>query len=336
VRALLIVLDGFGERAEREANAIRLARTLVLDGLAARASRTLLRASGAAVGLPDGQMGNSEVGHLTLGAGQVVMQDLPRISAAIADGSFFTNPALRSVIGAPKIHIIGLTSGGGVHSHVAHGLAVVELLRRAGVGEDRIAWHAILDGRDTPPRAAAGILRDLRAPVATAIGRFYAMDRDHRGERTDRAVELLLNGKGAHTTDLVAAVEDQYARGISDEFIEPIVVDPVQTIAPTDAAIFFNFRADRARQLVRALAPRVAQLVCMTRYDDALELPVAFPPIRPEPTLAQVIARAGLTQLHVAETEKYAHVTYFFNGGVEEPVAGETRVLVPSRRDVPT
>ena len=358
-RAVLVVLDGFGERAERDGNAIRLARTPSFDALYRDYPHTLVHTSGLAVGLPDGQMGNSEVGHMNMGSGRVVYQDLTRINKSIADGDFFENPALCGAVDRAKasggtLHLLGLTSPGGVHSSLDHAYAIVELAKRRGLAADRIAWHAFLDGRDTPPKSAAGLLREVAARLAklgagrlsSAIGRFYAMDRDTRWDRVEQAYRLLVGGQGERATDLAATVEKRYAAGETDEFIKPILAGP--PIADGDAVIFFNFRADRARELTRALTqpdfdgfarahvPKLAAYVCLCTYDAGLKLPVAFPPQALDLILGEYLANRGLAQFRTAETEKYAHVTFFFNGGREEPFAREERRLVPSPKDVPT
>jgi 2,3-bisphosphoglycerate-independent phosphoglycerate mutase len=360
---VLIILDGFGERSARDANAIRMARTPTFDALYAEYPHGLLDASGLAVGLPDGQMGNSEVGHLNLGSGRVVYQDLTRINKSIADGDFFENAELVDAIERAKaqggaLHLLGLTSPGGVHSSLEHAYAVVELAKRRGL--DRVYWHAFLDGRDVPPRSAAGILRDVAAElarigvgrIATVVGRYFAMDRDNRWERVERAYRLLTRGEGRAVEDPAAAVEEGYRKDETDEFVQPLVVTrggaPVATIRDGDAVVFFNFRSDRARELTRALTgregvdfsrpsvPKLAKYVCMTLYDARFGLPVAFPPQSLGHLLGEEIAAHGLAQFRTAETEKYAHVTFFFNGGVEEPFPGEERRLVPSNREVAT
>ncbi len=354
----LIVLDGWGYRESPEGNAIELGRTPVWHGLWSRCPRTLLDASGLAVGLPEGQMGNSEVGHLNLGAGRVVPQDIVRISASITSGEFFSLPALAALCrGVTQrggtLHLIGLVGNGGVHALDAHLLGCVELGLRHQV--PRIAVHGFLDGRDTLPRSAAGfvaqLVRDLqrragpRAELASLVGRYYAMDRDKRWDRTRLAYDLLVHGQGTPATDPVRAVEDAYARGETDEFVKPIVLTrdgaPIATMREGDAVLCFNFRADRMRQIVRALAvtpfegfptparPRL-ELVTMTRYDRTFPVPIAFPPFSLARILAEHLADRGRSQLHVAETEKYAHVTYFFNGGHEPPYPGEERILIPS------
>jgi 2,3-bisphosphoglycerate-independent phosphoglycerate mutase len=314
----------------------------VFDDLAARYPSTELRASGAAVGLPAGQMGNSEVGHLTIGSGRILDQDLVRVNRAVADGSLLSNAALTGAFGRARarcgaVHLIGLVSRGGVHSHLDHLLALLELARREGI-EARTWVHAITDGRDGSPHAAAGDLALLPAEqIASVVGRYYAMDRDARWERTDRAVGAIVHGLGAVAEDPVAAVRASYAAGVTDEFVEPVVLAGRPRLAPaTDAAIVFNFRPDRGRQLTARLRELAVDLTTMTRYDETLDCAAAFADQRVPDTLADAVSAAGLRQLHVAETEKYAHVTYFFNGGEEEPRRGEKRILVPSPRDVPS
>jgi 2,3-bisphosphoglycerate-independent phosphoglycerate mutase len=343
----LVVLDGFGLAPDGPGNAVALARTPVFDALWQRYPHTQLIAAGRAVGLPDGQMGNSEVGHLNIGAGRIVAQDLVRISDAVADGSLTSNPGLVAAFAAARggrgvLHVAGLVSDGGVHSHVDHLRAIVGGALAAGV--PRVAVHAFTDGRDVSPHQAAGLLAGLErewagtgAAIATVIGRFYAMDRDHRTERTELARAALVDGVGERAEAAGAAVEASYARGLTDEFVTPIIRgDPALRIAPGDPLVFFNFRPDRARQICHALAPTVGLLVTMTRYDATLEALVMFDDEPLHGTLADALEAAGLRQLHVAETEKYAHVTYFFDGGREENHVGEDWELVPSRRDVPT
>jgi len=353
----LVVLDGWGLAPPGPGNAISQADTSVFDELWSTYPHATLSASGRDVGLPDGQMGNSEVGHLNLGAGAVVEQDLTRIDDAVADGSFFDNPVLKAACQAAvsgprgRLHLMGLVSDGGVHSGWEHIEACVELAAREGVPD--LVVHAFTDGRDTPPKAGAGYLSELErwlkraGRVGTVSGRFYAMDRDGRWERIKDAYEAIVHAQGRHAESAVAAVEDSYARDETDEFVRPTVIGDYDGIADGDAVLHFNFRPDRARELVRALgepgfdefprgvAPRV-QLATLTEYRKGWEYPVAFPPQVPEVTLAEVIASEGASQLHVAETEKYAHVTYFFNGGREAEWEGEERCLVPSVRDVPT
>jgi 2,3-bisphosphoglycerate-independent phosphoglycerate mutase len=319
-----------------------------------------LQASGEAVGLPAGQMGNSEVGHLNLGAGFPVLQDLPRISHAIRDGSFFDNEVLRQAVDhamrhETRLHLLGLIGPGGIHAVDEHIEAMVELAHRLGLPADRVLLHAFTDGRDTPPRSAARLVPALadrlagRATIATVSGRYYAMDRDQRWERTARAWEAIVHGAGPMSPSAADAVAAAHARGDGDEFIVPTVIEGHHGMADGDAVVHMNFRADRARQLTQALAldafasfdrgrrPADLLVATLTEYQSPDELPVrvAFPPEAVD-SLAAYLSRLGMRQLHLAETEKYAHVTYFFNGGVETQLAGEDRVLVPSRRDVPT
>jgi 2,3-bisphosphoglycerate-independent phosphoglycerate mutase len=328
----LVILDGWGCAPPGPGNAVELADTPVFDRLWAEYPHTTLKASGEAVGLPSGQMGNSEVGHLTIGSGRVLDQDLQRISRAIADASLFENPALKAAFEqGGQVHLLGLVSHGGVHSHIDH---LQALLRFA---PERTWIHAFTDGRDVSPHAAADDLAELPADrIATVCGRYYAMDRDQRWERTQRAYDAIVEGTGERAEDPVAAVRASYERGVTDEFIEPIVLDGRPRLTTDDVAIFFNFRPDRARQLSQMLLEHGFDLTTMTRYREDLDCPVAFGPEDVTETMAEVLASAGLRQLHVAETEKYAHVTYFFNGGREEEWPGETRILVPSPRDVGT
>jgi len=361
---LLVVLDGWGLRAEREANAIAIAGTPNMDALVREFPSTALKTSGLSVGLPEGQMGNSEVGHTNLGAGRIVYQDLVRINRAVEDGSFFQNEALRSACqkarqGSGALHLLGLLSDGGVHSHVEHIHACLELARREGV--PRTFVHAFLDGRDTPPRSALGFLQDFEkriadkgyGKVATVSGRYWAMDRDKRWDRVALAWAALVEGEGYRAASGVKAVEEAYARGENDEFVKPTVVvngggAPRARIQDGDAILFFNFRADRAREISRAFTddsfaefdrsprPRLGAYVCMTQYDEKLALPVAFAPDQPTRIFPELVAQAGLRQLRCAETEKYAHVTFFFNGGQEQVFPNEDRILVPSPREVKT
>ncbi len=354
---VLVVLDGWGLRHERDHNAIALARTPTYDELLERFPHASLIASGEAVGLPPGQMGNSEVGHMNLGAGRVVYQDLTRIDKAIRDGDFFRAPALEAAMDRCRddrqaLHLVGLVSDGGVHSHQAHLHALVEMAAHRKLR--RVFVHALTDGRDTAPFGARDYLGELErvmsahgvGRVATIVGRYYAMDRDRRWDRTRRAYDAITLGNGTRRSSVHQAIEDSYGAGVTDEFIEPIVLvaadgQPVGTLAEGDSVVFFNFRSDRARQLTRALAfeafdgfertrhPRV-QLSTMTVYDDTYGLPVVFSPREFSATLGEVISAQGLTNLRLAETEKYAHVTYFFNCGQERPYPGEDRVLVPS------
>jgi 2,3-bisphosphoglycerate-independent phosphoglycerate mutase len=320
---------------------VDLARTPVFDRLWREHTHSTLAASGEAVGLPAGQMGNSEVGHLTLGSGRVLDQDLQRVNRAVETGAIFENEALVGAFARARergggVHLLGLVSYGGVHSHIDHLRALLELAGREGMA-GRTWIHAFTDGRDVSPTSAARDLAELPGErIATVAGRYYAMDRDRRWERTERALAAIVAGEGARATDAVAAVEASYERGVTDEFIEPVVLDGRPRLSPRDSAIFFNFRPDRARQLTEKLLEAGFDLTTMTRYRDDLDCPVAFGEQIVAHTLAQVLAEHGARQLHVAETEKYAHVTYFFNGGREDEWPGETRILVPSPRDVPS
>jgi 2,3-bisphosphoglycerate-independent phosphoglycerate mutase len=372
-RVVLVVLDGFGERPEKDANAIRLARTPHFDALYKTYPWTLIGASGFDVGLPDGQMGNSEVGHLNLGAGRIVYQDIVRIDKAIKDGVFFDNPVLTETVDAAKasggtLHLFGLTSPGNVHASLEHAYAVCELAKRRGL--TKVAWHAFLDGRDTPPKSAAGYLRDVGkklkeigvGQLVSAVGRYYAMDRDKRWDRLEIAWKMLTRGEGRLVDDLATAVESCYRgegtegnKELTDEFVMPLLLKgkdgkPAAVIRDGDACFFYNFRADRARQLTLALwapdaefphfdrapRPKLAAFATMSQYDAKVPVPAAFPPQSFHMILSEVLSKNGLTQLRTAETEKYGHVTYFFNGGVEQPFPGEERRLVPSNRDVAT
>ncbi|HJR95984.1 MAG TPA: 2,3-bisphosphoglycerate-independent phosphoglycerate mutase [Gaiellaceae bacterium] len=338
---VLVILDGWGLAPPGPGNAVELAHTPVFDALRERYPHGTLAASGEAVGLPAGQMGNSEVGHLTIGSGRILYQDLARVSNAIADGTFARNAALVSAFerareGGGGVHLLGLVSSGGVHSHVDHLRALLELAASEGMAE-RTWIHAFTDGRDVSPRAAVGDLAELPAErLATVCGRYYAMDRDQRWDRTDRAARAILAGEGEHAVDPVAAVRASYERGVTDEFVEPVVLDSRPRVGSSDTAIFFNFRPDRARQLSQRLLEAGVDLTTMTRYREDFPFPVAFEEQKVQNTLADVLAAHRLRQLHVAETEKYAHVTYFFNGGEERERDGETRILVPSPRDVPS
>jgi 2,3-bisphosphoglycerate-independent phosphoglycerate mutase len=328
----------------------------VFDQLSSSYPHVRLEASGRAVGLPDHQMGNSEVGHLSLGAGAVVMQDLTRIDDAARAGEFTDNPVLSEALTASeRVHLIGLVSDGGVHSGFEHLEALIRLAAKLGVPD--LVLHAFTDGRDTLPTSGAGYLEAVTGWMADAgagrigsvVGRYWAMDRDRRWDRTQRAYDLLVDGRAEYRADSgVAAARDAYERGETDEFVTPVLVGEEARIRPSDSVLAFNFRPDRMRQITRALAePGFAEVdrggvepvehyATMTRYEDDFPYPVAFAPQHPATTLPNVVAEEGLQQLHVAETEKYAHVTYFFNGGDEEPCPGERRVLVPSARDVPT
>jgi 2,3-bisphosphoglycerate-independent phosphoglycerate mutase len=337
----LVVLDGWGCAPPGPGNAVELARTPVFDRLWREFPHATLAASGEAVGLPPGQMGNSEVGHLTIGSGRILFQDLQRVNAAVRDGSLFENPALLAAFARARerggaVHLLGLVSKGGVHSHLDHLQALLELADRQGM-TDRTWVHAFTDGRDVSPHAAVSDLAELPPErLATVVGRYYAMDRDRRWERTQKGLDAITLGIGARSQDVLDDVQASYEAGITDEFLEPIVVDGAARLGPDDAAIFFNFRPDRGRQLAQKLVEGGFDLTTMTRYSDELDVPVAFGEQVVARTLAETLAAAGARQLHVAETEKYAHVTYFFNGGVEQEWEGETRILVPSPRDVPS
>ena len=353
---VLVVLDGWGYRREREGNAVALAQVPTWDKLWGRAPHTLLDASGLAVGLPEGQMGNSEVGHMNLGAGRVVVQDLVRIGQSIADGDFYRNDTLLAACAHARthggtLHLLGLIGDGGVHAHQDHLLALVSLAARQGV--PRVAIHALLDGRDTLPKSALGFMEALvarldgRAVIASVGGRYYGMDRDRRWPRTELCYRAVVDGTGPSCTDPLAFIRDAYARGETDEFITPAVVVhdgvPVAPMRDGDALICWNFRSDRMRQIVRAIGlpafdgfdvtgrPAV-RVATMTQYDATFPFPVAFAPFSMARIVAEELCDAGMTTLRTAETEKYAHVTYFFNGGGEVPYRGEERVLVPSQQ----
>ena len=328
----LVILDGWGCAPPGPGNAVALADTPVFDRLWAEWPHTTLDASGEAAGLPPGQMGNSEVGHLTIGAGRRLSQDFERVNHAIADGSFFESPVLRGAFERGKrVHLLGLVSEGGVHSHIDH---VRALLR---IAPEKTWIHAFTDGRDVSPHAAVRDLATLPLDrIATVVGRYYAMDRDGRWDRTQRAYDAITMGSGTTTHSVLDAVQASYDAGVTDEFIEPIVVESAPRLQPGDTALFFNFRPDRGRQLSSLLLDAGFDLTTMTRYSDELDCPVVFGEQRVPETMAEVLAGHDLNQLHVAETEKYAHVTYFFNGGVETEWPGETRILVPSPRDVPS
>ncbi len=354
----LIILDGFGYSPRKEGNAIALAKTPFWDYLWNTYPRGLLKASGEAVGLPEGQMGNSEVGHMNIGAGRIVWQDIVRITKSIKDGSFFENGIIQKVFKTArnkntKVHLIGLLSDGGVHSHIEHLFALIEAAKRFGV--DKVCIHAILDGRDTPPKSAKEYIKALEEKlkeadigrIATLGGRYYYMDRDKRWDRTQKAYNAMVLGEGFHCKSPLKALEEAYGRGETDEFVKPYVIDNSCLIEDGDVLLFFNFRADRMRQIVSALAlenfdgferkKRVtpSYVATMTLYDETFPFDVAFPPQDLKNVLGEVISNLGYRQLRIAETEKYAHVTYFFNGGREEPFLGEDRILVPSPK-VPT
>ncbi|HEY0378630.1 MAG TPA: 2,3-bisphosphoglycerate-independent phosphoglycerate mutase [Pyrinomonadaceae bacterium] len=353
----LIIIDGWGYRPEREGNAIALASKPFYDELTEKYPHTLLEASGARVGLPAGVMGNSEVGHLNIGSGRVVRMDVSRIDYAVETGEFFQNPVLTEAMDLAKtrgtaLHLMGLLSDGQVHSSQKHLYALLRMAKERGL--QRVYVHCFLDGRDTPPASAYGYVEALQVKcgeigagrIASVVGRFYAMDRDKRWERTERAYKLLVRAEGERAIDPVAAVKLFYERNVTDEFVEPVVVEretgePVAVIGENDSVIFFNFRPDRARQLTRALtqpgfedfptAGRPAvHFVCFSQYDATFNLPVAFGPQSRKNVLAEVFGNLGVRNFRLAETEKYAHVTYFFNGGVEREYPCERRLLVPS------
>jgi len=353
---VLVVLDGWGYRRGGDGNAIELARSPIWHKLWDSLPRTLLEASGPEVGLPVGQMGNSEVGHLNLGAGRIVPQDIVRVSDAIMSGEFFRSPALLKLCGDVKrrggtLHLYGLIGSGGVHALDRHLEACIDLAERQQM--PRTAVHALLDGRDTPPASAQGFMQELvaaargRAPVATITGRYYSMDRDKRWDRTKLGYDAMMHGVGVTAADPVDAIGAAYARGETDEFVKPIVIvgpdgKPVATIRDGDGILCFNFRADRMRQMVRAWtqpdfagfernAP-LMEVVTMTEYDETFTVPVVFGPMVLNEILADVVSKHGMGMLRTAETEKYAHVTYFFNGGVEKPYPGEERLLVDSQK----
>jgi 2,3-bisphosphoglycerate-independent phosphoglycerate mutase len=338
----LVILDGWGCAPPGPGNAVELADTPVFDRLWSTYPHTTLKASGEAVGLPPGQMGNSEVGHLTIGSGRVPYQDLVRINRAIETGDFYSNAALRAAFERAKarggnVHLLGLVSYGGVHSHIDHLRALLEVVEREGMG-DRTWVHAFTDGRDVSPTSAVRDLAELPAEkIATIVGRYYAMDRDERWDRTERALgALLLGDEGVTGTVPVNEVQRSYDEGVTDEFIEPIVLDGRPRIAENDALILFNFRPDRMRQLTHKLLASGFDVTTMTAYRDDFGCPVLFPEQVLDGVIADVLAEDGIRQLHIAETEKYAHVTYFFNGGREDEHPGEVRILVPSPRDVPS
>ncbi len=351
---VLTILDGWGFSPATPGNAIALARKPTYDSLLGRYPNTLIHTSGPYVGLPEGQMGNSEVGHLNIGAGRIVQMDITRIDAMIASGEFFRHPVLLEAMryaGSHRLHLLGLCSQGGVHSQLTHLYALLKMARAEGV--QQVFVHAFMDGRDTPPESGAGFLAELEQQmrtlgagrIASLSGRYYAMDRDKRWERIERAFRAMVLGDAIRAADAGTAIRDSYRRGVTDEFVEPVVLangEPVGLIRDDDAAIFFNFRADRAREMSmaladpklelpsRSLAPKNLRLVTMTQYDKTFPLPYVLPREHPNNILANVFAGLGWKNLRVAETEKYAHVTYFFNGGAEKPFPGEERELVPS------
>ncbi len=338
----LVILDGWGCAPPGPGNAVELAETPTFDRLWRAFPHSTLDASGEAVGLPPGQQGNSEVGHLTIGSGRVIDQDLQRVNRAIAGGAVYENEALVGAFARARqrggnVHLLGLVSYGGVHSHLGHVRALLEVARREDM-EERTYIHAFTDGRDVSPPAAIHDVGELPSErVASVIGRYWAMDRDQRWERTERALAAILGGEGQRATDPVAAIQASYEAGVTDEFVEPVVLDGRPRLqSPPDTAIFFNFRPDRARQLSLKLMQAGVDLTTMTRYRADFACPVAFEEQDVVEVMAEVLAERGLRQLHVAETEKYAHVTYFFGGGEEDPEPGEDRCLVDSPRDVAT
>jgi len=353
-------MDGYGLGENPKTSAIHAAHTLFLTELFQKYPTTQLVASGEDVGLPDGQMGNSEVGHVNIGAGRVIYQDLPKITAAIRDGSLFENPAFKAAMSAARengrpLHLFGLMSDGGVHSHNTHVWGLLEMAKREGL--EQVYLHCFLDGRDVPPKSGAGFVAECVeqckeigiGKVATVMGRFYAMDRDQRWDRVEAAYNAMVLGQGIQNPDPVDAIEKSYQEGVTDEFVLPVVCDPTGMIGAGDSIICFNFRPDRAREITRAFVdPNFdgfgrkrgyfpVTYVCTTQYDEEMpNVTVAFPPEPINNTFGQYISGLGLTQLRIAETEKYAHVTFFFNGGVEERYPGEERALIPSPKEFPT
>jgi 2,3-bisphosphoglycerate-independent phosphoglycerate mutase len=343
---ILTILDGWGYAPPSPGNAIALARKPLYDRLLSEYPNTLVHTSGPFVGLPDGQMGNSEVGHLNIGAGRIILMDVTRIDRMIASTEFFENPVLLSAMHharGRRLHLMGLLSDGGVHSMNTHLYALLEMAKRQGVAD--VCVHCFMDGRDTPPESGAGFIealqREMRSigvgRVATVSGRYYAMDRDKRWDRIERAKAAMVEGAGEKWSDPVAAVKRSYERGVTDEFIEPVTIvnsrkEPVGLIREEDACIFFNYRADRGREMTQALtqAPLKLHFTTMTQYDKTFSVPFVLPREHPNNILANVMAELKWKNLRVAETEKYAHVTYFFNGGNEKPYAGEEREMVPS------
>ncbi len=361
---LLMILDGWGLSPISKGNAVLAAHTPCLDRLVAEYPHTRLTCSGESVGLPQGIMGNSEVGHLNIGAGRIVYQDLVRIDLAVRDRSFFHNPVLSSVMEKVKekqsaLHLMGLVSDGGVHSQLTHLLALLDMAREKGLS--KVYVHAILDGRDTAPTDGVRYVKILQdhmqkhnfGAIATICGRYYAMDRDKRWDRIEKAFHLYTSGQGVAEKDPLQAVQNAYERGETDEFVKPVVLQTPQgsqvgTIQDGDGLIFFNFRADRAREISRAMTdadfaffqrehvPKFCEYVTMTLYDETFSFPIAFPQVHLSGILGEIVSKKGMRQLRIAETEKYAHVTYFFNGGAEQPFPLEDRCMIPSPRDVPT
>ncbi len=358
-KAVLIILDGYGLAAPTAGNAIAQAKKPNLDRLFSEYPTSTLSASGLDVGLPEGQMGNSEVGHTNIGAGRVVFQILPKISQEIQSGKFFENPVYAKAMddakaGGKALHIMGLLSTGGVHSHLSHIFGILDMAKLRGL--EKVYVHCFLDGRDVAPKSGAGFVAQLRdkcaqlgnASIATIQGRFWGMDRDKRWERVEEGYNAIVCGEGVLNPDPVAAVEASYAQDVTDEFVKPVVVDPQGVINQGDSVIFMNFRPDRAREMTWALnlpdfdgfkrkkTVYPLSYVCTAQYDETLPLPIAYPPEVIENTLGDYISAKGLKQFRVAETEKYAHVTFFFNGGVEKQTEGEDRCLVPSPKEYPT
>jgi len=338
---VLTILDGWGFRAATEGNAIAQARKPTYDALLRDFPNTLIHTSGKAVGLPEGQMGNSEVGHLNIGAGRVVHMDVTRLDLMIKEGSFFNNPELVTAMQHPRVHILGLVSSGGVHSSTGHLYALLRMAKQQKVGQ--VFIHAFTDGRDTGPNTGAGFIEELQrkldeygiGKIASLSGRYYAMDRDKRWDRIDRAYKAMVTGEGIKATDPVQALKQSYEHGITDEFLEPVTIvdqanEPVGPIHEDDSIIFFNYRADRAREMTEVLSKRNQNYVTLTQYDKSFPVPFVLPKEHPDNILANVFAQMNWANLRVAETEKYAHVTYFFNGGVEKPYAGEERQMVAS------
>jgi 2,3-bisphosphoglycerate-independent phosphoglycerate mutase len=356
----MIIMDGYGLTEPSAGNAVYNAATPVLDELFKNCPNTTLSASGEDVGLPDGQMGNSEVGHTNIGAGRVVYQDLPKITKDIESGVFFENATLLAACDAAlekgsALHLMGLLSPGGVHSHITHLFGLLELAKRKGLKD--VFVHCFMDGRDVPPDSGKDSVEALVAKckeigvgkIATVMGRFYAMDRDNRWERVSQAYNAMVLGEGAFESDPIAAMQKSYEEKVLDEFVKPVVCDKNGLVKANDSVIFFNFRPDRAREITRAFVDESFDgferknghfpltYVCMTQYDETIQgVQVAYPPDFPKETFGEIISDNGLTQLRIAETEKYAHVTFFFNGGVEEPFKGEERILIPSPKEFPT
>jgi 2,3-bisphosphoglycerate-independent phosphoglycerate mutase len=346
-KVLLVIMDGWGINPKEGGNAIKAAGTPNLDELNSGHPHTKLDASGRAVGLPEGQIGSSEAGHFHIGAGRIIEQAIVKINDDIKNGDFFKNNVLKEAMNSGRVHLMGLVSDGGVHTYITHLYALLEMAKQNKVNE--LIIHTFLDGRDTPPKSAKVYVKALEnemrklgiGKIATVSGRYYAMDRDRRWKRTKKTYDALVLGEGLKSSSALDAIDDAYARGETDEFVKPTVVDPAGVVKDGDSIIFFNFRGDRARQLTRVFVddefpyfgrenhPKVC-FTCMTQYDRAIDAPVAYPAIYPTNTLAEVVSKAGLKQFHAAETEKYAHVTYFFNGKREDPSPGEDRVLINS------